>query len=438
VLPYNSEDDRVYLFGPFRVKVAGRSLFYGSKRRPISERVFRLLLALIEARGTPLSREELAVSVWGDVFVTANNINQHIYMLREVLDDCTDASTYVVTVPGRGYCFGVNVTTVRESAFWANALSADPLLDISHASLDRYCGGILQLERLLPASLTGAQRTFDSLLEVHGSSMLCLSAAAKTRIALAENGFCLPRRSLSEAQQLVEYAVKLEPYCSEARALKGLIALFLRHDREQAKREVEKALHLDRGGAWAYVTAAWISASEGLPEQAVVLAREAVSIAPSSMLLQVALGRVAMHAGHYDEALSVLSGLVDNGPSPSAARRWRAMALLLAGYHREALHDLSDVEQDDGKTVGFCLPLLVRALAESRREREAQDAYAALASLPACGKLISWSAAAAAASLQRWDDARTFLKRSQASCEPLFVLTKRTHWFANVSDFECV
>ncbi|HKE36375.1 MAG TPA: winged helix-turn-helix domain-containing protein [Candidatus Baltobacteraceae bacterium] len=102
-----------YWFGPFRLDVLRRTLHQGQTCRPLSERLFRLLLALIEADGDVVTREALAERVWEAEGVTDTNLTQHIYLLREMLGQLHGERGYIVTVPGKGYRFGVPATSTR-------------------------------------------------------------------------------------------------------------------------------------------------------------------------------------------------------------------------------------------------------------------------------------------------------------------------------------
>lgn len=94
-----------YVFGPFRLEVKRRLLCQGTTSRQLSERLFVLLLTLVEADGELVTRDELAQRVWGAEGVTDTNLNQHVYLLREMLGERRGERRYILTDAGRGYRF---------------------------------------------------------------------------------------------------------------------------------------------------------------------------------------------------------------------------------------------------------------------------------------------------------------------------------------------
>jgi DNA-binding winged helix-turn-helix (wHTH) protein/TolB-like protein len=99
-----------YDFGDFRVNVPGRELRRASGDViPLTPRVFDLLLALIEARGRVVSKNELLESVWVDCIVEESNLSQSIFVLRKALGDNAANPKFIRTIPLKGYRFIASV-----------------------------------------------------------------------------------------------------------------------------------------------------------------------------------------------------------------------------------------------------------------------------------------------------------------------------------------
>ena len=102
-----------YEFAPFQLDPLRRVLWRDSKPVPITSMVFDTLLLLIENQGTVLTKDRLIKSLWPDKFVEEAGLTQNIAVLRKTLGESPDEHHYIVTVPGRGYCF---VCPVRKPA----------------------------------------------------------------------------------------------------------------------------------------------------------------------------------------------------------------------------------------------------------------------------------------------------------------------------------
>ncbi|MGO9088225.1 MAG: winged helix-turn-helix domain-containing protein [Candidatus Sulfotelmatobacter sp.] len=99
-------------FGPFRVDPEQRVLLRDQEPIPLSPKAFDLLLALVERSGQVVPKDELMNALWPDTFVEESNLGQHVFQLRKALGERAQGSSYIVTIPGRGYRFAQTVRTL--------------------------------------------------------------------------------------------------------------------------------------------------------------------------------------------------------------------------------------------------------------------------------------------------------------------------------------
>jgi DNA-binding winged helix-turn-helix (wHTH) protein len=89
-------------FGRFRVLLLRRRLLADGVPVKLGTRAFDLLLALLEADGALLTKEELLNRVWPDIVVSEENLKVQIFALRKALGADRDL---IRTEFGRGYRF---------------------------------------------------------------------------------------------------------------------------------------------------------------------------------------------------------------------------------------------------------------------------------------------------------------------------------------------
>src|SRR5215467_9710399 len=95
-------------FGPYHLDPVKRLLFRAGEPVALTPKAFDTLLILVQNAGRLLGKEELMRSLWPDTFVEDGNLTQNIFMLRKALgESATDR--YIITVPGHGYRFAVDV-----------------------------------------------------------------------------------------------------------------------------------------------------------------------------------------------------------------------------------------------------------------------------------------------------------------------------------------
>jgi predicted ATPase/DNA-binding winged helix-turn-helix (wHTH) protein len=101
-------------FGPFCLRPEQRVLLEAGRPVRIGGRGLDLLVALVERAGEVVTKQDLIARVWPTVSVCEDNLKTQIAVLRTALGDGRDGARYVVSSPGRGYCFVAPVTRSSE------------------------------------------------------------------------------------------------------------------------------------------------------------------------------------------------------------------------------------------------------------------------------------------------------------------------------------
>src|SRR6185295_2908661 len=96
---------QIYEFGPFRLDPIKRVLLKEEELVQLTPKAFETLLALVERRGQLFEKDELMQRLWPDSFVEEGTLTVNISTLRKALGEHRGEHRYIVTVPGRGYCF---------------------------------------------------------------------------------------------------------------------------------------------------------------------------------------------------------------------------------------------------------------------------------------------------------------------------------------------
>jgi DNA-binding winged helix-turn-helix (wHTH) protein len=110
-LPLNSKAaaEETLEFGRFRVLLRQRQLVANGVPVELGTRAFDLLLVLVEADGSLVTKDELFSRVWPGIVVAEENLKVQISTLRKALGEDRD---FIRTEFGRGYRF---VTAVKST-----------------------------------------------------------------------------------------------------------------------------------------------------------------------------------------------------------------------------------------------------------------------------------------------------------------------------------
>jgi len=95
------DEDKIYELGGLNVNLSKHEVDEDGKVIDLTPKEFRLLKALIDAKGRVLSRDQLLDKVWGfDYYGDPRTVDVHVRRLRQKLDNW---AIYVETVKGFGY-----------------------------------------------------------------------------------------------------------------------------------------------------------------------------------------------------------------------------------------------------------------------------------------------------------------------------------------------
>lgn len=105
-------EKRTFHFGEFVVDTRAGELYRARKKIKVQQQPLQVLVALLEAGGEVVTREELRERIWSaDTFVDfEHSLNTAIKKLRQALGDRASKAKFVETLPRRGYRFLATVT----------------------------------------------------------------------------------------------------------------------------------------------------------------------------------------------------------------------------------------------------------------------------------------------------------------------------------------
>jgi DNA-binding winged helix-turn-helix (wHTH) protein len=106
----------VFRLGPCRIDSERRQLVRDGKEQHLSPKAFDLLIALLSARPTVMTKEELMGQVWPGVFVAECNLPTLIAEIRTAIGDSARAPRFIKTHFSIGYSFIGDVTEMARTA----------------------------------------------------------------------------------------------------------------------------------------------------------------------------------------------------------------------------------------------------------------------------------------------------------------------------------
>jgi DNA-binding winged helix-turn-helix (wHTH) protein len=112
---YDTENHSVISFGPFRITRARRLVERDGEIVRLGSRAFDVLAYLLEHAGQVVSHRALLEAVWPGIYVEEGNLRFQMATLRKALGQ--GDATYIINVPGRGYCFTAPISKQADAKY---------------------------------------------------------------------------------------------------------------------------------------------------------------------------------------------------------------------------------------------------------------------------------------------------------------------------------
>ncbi len=292
-----------FSLGITRIEPATRRIGVGDRDVTVQPRIMQVLLALVDARGSVVSRDDLARQCWTARFVAEDSLNAAIAELRKAFRSVGSDDVSVETIPKTGY------RIVAPGLEQPSGAAGD---GHSRRGAGRMilAGGAVLLSAA--SGLTLWKMTRAPAADASDSIARGLQAL---RQGLPESG--------AQGVNALQQAVEIEP--GNARAW-GLLALAWRASSEyaepalatEASRSAElaarRALSIDSRQSDALTALALLIPSFGQWTEAEHRLRDVLALDPGNLFARSAYGTLLMSTGQVAKCLQQLNWLVDRDP----------------------------------------------------------------------------------------------------------------------------
>ena len=151
-------------------------------------------------------------------------------------------------------------------------------------------------------------------------------------------------QALELAFELAQKAVALDDASPLAHTRLGWMHLWRDRNYEQAIAEARRAVALDPNYAEGYARLGAILLMAGRPQEGIALVKKAMGINPHYPFIYLFwLGQAHYFMGQYDEALAWLKRSVTRNPNHLATRQWLAPTYFALGRHEEARAEVAEI-----------------------------------------------------------------------------------------------
>jgi tetratricopeptide (TPR) repeat protein len=328
----------------WRLDPSSRELVHGGRRVRLSEKPFRVLEALLEARGGVVTREALRKRLWSEgTFVDfENSLNSAVASLRQALGDSARAPRFIETIPKVGYrlvlapvpgrsrrlllAAAIAVLTVAATFFLHEP--EPPIAEDARAEVERglYLRGQFESGTQESSLLSRALQSFRDARRMDPRFAAAAAEEAETLVQMSFAGVVGFREGLEQAAGAAEDALALAPANGTALRARGMSALFLDWDVERASDLLDRASAADSKDARTALAEAALLAVEKRYDEAVRAAERAVALDPKALYVRADLALFYLCAGRNEDAAESTRRVLSVAPDFTPALSYGVLA----------------------------------------------------------------------------------------------------------------
>lgn len=307
----------VYHFGPYAFDSRARELLCGETKIKLQPKTLELLEVLLERPGAIVTRKQIAGALWPGESVHANNLTQHVFLLRQAFMQHTPDFTVIVTLSGKGYRLAAPVE------------SHSPVGMLNSPAWRWYARGRLLMDADSEDALLEALACFEGAVAEDAALADAHACIADVRIALAALHSSAPRSQFPKAEAAALAALRLHREHAGAHAALGDVAFLYHYDPERALHAYEQSLCCAAQSPRAFVGKGAVYSALGHPASARAELEHALMLEPVSLELLTMYGAVEFYAGALPQAAARFDDVLRIDAGFAQAALYRAMCSAL-------------------------------------------------------------------------------------------------------------
>jgi DNA-binding winged helix-turn-helix (wHTH) protein/cytochrome c-type biogenesis protein CcmH/NrfG len=366
----------LYAFGAFKLDPQQKILLRENVRVPLFHKTYETLLALLEANGEVMSKDDLIAKVWPDSFVDESSLTKNISILRKAFKNGENHSNYIETISGVGYRFigsvqqavnGDGYTDSQENNLTTELpIQSQPMTDVAQIIPEVEKPVIVPVPRKITnqnwwlfaavalliigavaiiypqrkkseSGVEAAQRLYATgryfwnqrTIEGFRKGLTCFEQATEldphyapawagigdSWSLLTEYDFLPANEGYPKAKIAVLRALELDPKLAEAHATLATIKAYYEWDWQGAENSFQQAVALQPDYATAHQWYAEFLAGQDRPQEALQEIQRAHELDPGSRIIQSTVARVLDMAHDYDGIIAKCHEVLTHDPN---------------------------------------------------------------------------------------------------------------------------
>jgi len=349
--------------GPYRLDPDGRLRLPTGNVINLTRRLARLLSELALADGATVSRIDLMEKCWGNRSVNDENLSRAIADLRKVFREA--GIDPIESVYGLGYRLSVTDSV--------------PDIDAAARRAASFCREAWnRLYQRRAANLDSADHLFELAASERPDDLQAWLGIAETQFHRMQLAYSPSIEAWPRARAALDRALTIDRASADALALLGLGLTWVEWNFDEARVQLDHALHTDPEGYISNQASGWHYLSVGQLESAQKYFRRAIESDPAAMTARGILAATLMYRGKSEDALSTARELLRLDPGGAVSQGFASIIEATLGDPQSAVESAKDSFQllPESPVAGS---ILAYAMARARQHGEGRALLESLA-----------------------------------------------------------
>lgn len=362
-------------FGPFRISRSERLLRKGEEVVPLPPKAVETLLALAEAAGRVVAKQELMNRVWPDTFVEEGGLARNVSLLRKTMGTDSAGRHFIETISRRGYRFAAPVTEGAAMNTGARPVDGSPERPAAGEASPESLRGRRFWSQRTNAGLEEALACFRSAIEHNPEDAAAHAGLAETYALLGSIGYdgMPPHAAMPNARQAALEALRLQPELAEGHSALGIVKLLYDWDFAGAEVSLDSALLSNPACIGAHQWRGELELARARPEQAGEAFEAGAALDPFSVPCQLGLGWSYYFSRRYEHAIRQFQLTLELAPGLPMALYGLGLSFHHQGNFGQALEVVREAEASSGGEPASVMLLAATAVLLGHAEASSEQ-----------------------------------------------------------------
>jgi len=238
-----------------------------------------------------------------------------------------------------------------------------------------YLKGLYFRRLLTEGSLQKAVEYFDRVIEKEPDNALAYAGLAYSHMASTFYSEVSAQEAHPKARSAALKALKLDDQIAEAHEALAVVSTYIEWDLEKGRRELERAIALNPGYAWAYFHLGNIFLYQARFDEAIKATERGLALDPLNVAFNRNHGLIYLRAKRFDRCIKILKRAVEMDPTFPSTHLHLGLAYMQKSMYDQALAEMQEEKGYPKSIIDTYTGIVYARMGNKNKARQILDKY---------------------------------------------------------------